>query len=181
MENKPALIIIDMWDQYHANHTRFQSITEQTVNRLVKLIKRWQGPVILTCYNTYRDTSNTAEWGKPPGSEVFPWKGPDMLLQHCIENIEFGLVSWDTTEVLNFLDIHNVANIYFAGASYPGCVTERELGANSPKMSKFNNRIIIDCVVNYMSTGYNDYEIIHDAYRHAINHDSHRIVTSDTL
>lgn len=176
-----ALVIIDMWDKYHDNHTRFQNITEQTVNRLVGLIRRWYGPVILTCYNTYIDEENKEEWGKPKGSEVFPWKGPDVMLQHSVQSSDLGLVSWDTKEVLSFLDRCNTTDIYFAGASYPGCVLNRELGADSPTMSKYTSRIIIDCVVNLLSHGYNDYEIIHDAYRHAIAHDLHRIVTSDRL
>lgn len=170
-----------MWDKYHDGNTRFQNITEQTVNRLSKLIQRWNGPVVLTCYNTYRDTKNPVEWGKPPGSEVFPWKCPDVTLEHRVSLSKLGLVSWDTDEVLNFLDKHNTSDVYYAGASYPGCVTGRELGANSTKMSKYNNMIIVDCVINYLSTGYNDYEIIHDAYRHALNVDSHRIITSDRL
>ena len=180
-----ALVIIDMWDKYHDNHTRFQNIMEQTVNRLSVLIKRWQGPIVLACYNTYIDEENTNEWGKPKGSEVFPWTGPDAMLQNSIQGHinsgKNGLISWDTKEVLSFLDRCNTTDVYFAGASYPGCVKFRELGADSVKMSKYNNMIIIDCVVNQLSNGYNDYEIIHDAYRHALQVDPHRIITSDHL
>jgi hypothetical protein len=180
-----SLIIIDMWDKYHDGNTRFQNITEQTVNRLSGLIKRWHGPVVLACYTTFLDKDNPDEWGKPEGSEVFPWKSPNIMLQQSVKGHinsgRNGLISWDTKEVLSFLNRCNTTDMFFAGASYPGCVNDRELGANSQAMAKFNNKIIIDCVINYLSIGYNDYEIIHDAYRHAIKHDLHRIVTSDHL
>ena len=70
-------------------------------------------------------------------------------------------------EVMNFLNMHNVTDLYFAGVSFPGCVEGRELGINNMK-DNFNCHVVIDCVLNTLSTKYTEYDIIHDTYHNVL-------------
>jgi len=92
-----ALIIIDMWDTYHPGHTRFQNILEQTVNRLSNVIKRWQGPVVLACYNTHKDLV-TNQWQ----TTNLPWSSPNLLLEITTIIIPTVLLIGIRTVCLNF-------------------------------------------------------------------------------
>lgn len=168
-----ALIIIDMWDAYHPGHNRFQNVYEQTVNRVANVVKKWTGPVVLACYNTYWNAEYN-DWEKPTHN---PWSRPHILLEMAVNSKPLGLISWDKPEVIAHLVNNQVNELYYAGVSFPGCVQDRDLGINN---MKYNSNVIIDCVIDLTSTGYNEHEIIHDTYRYALSH-KQRIVTSDTL
>lgn len=172
--DKRALIIIDMWDTYHSGHTRFQSILEQTTNRLTNLIKRWQGPVVLACYDTHKDQSLN-QWQKTN----LPWSSPNLLLEIATNDHPNGIIEWDKNSVFEFLVTHNTSELVYAGASLPGCILDRPLGIKSMQQH-FNCSILIDCAINLTSTGYNEQEIIHDAYRYALKH-NYNLYTSDSI
>ena len=169
-----ALIIIDMWDSYHPGHTRFQNILEQTVNRLTVLIKKWQGPVVLACYDTHQDLE-TKQWQKTN----LPWSGPNHLLELAVNDHHNGIIDWDKQRVFEFLSKNNITELVYAGASLPGCVLSRPLGLENMK-HHFNCSILIDCTVDLTSTGYNEHEIIHDTYRFALNQ-NYKLHTSNAI
>tara|TARA_R110000772_G_scaffold47875_2_gene109185 strand:+ start:3716 stop:4249 length:534 start_codon:yes stop_codon:yes gene_type:complete len=170
-----ALIIMDMWDAYHPGHDRFKNIIEQTVNRISKIVKSWQGPVVLACYDTVFDLQE----GCWTNSNHLPWSSPHILLEMATNEKSMSLISWDKAQVAEFLAKHEVHELFYAGASFPGCIMSRDLGINNMR-EQFGCIVIIDCVINLSSSGYNEHEIIHDAYRHALT-SKQRIVTSDTL
>lgn len=172
-----ALIIIDLWDKYWPGYTRFQNILEQTENRLCSNLNRFQGPVVLSCYNTYKDENNNYI---RPHYHNEPWTRPSLLLENCVLSHRYpNLVSWNYNEVYKFLEKNNVSSIIYAGASLPGCIENRDLGLLNMS-SQFKCKLLIDCIVNLSSNGYNDYEIIHDAYRYALKL-KYELITSDTL
>jgi len=169
-----ALIIIDMWDRYHPGHTRFQNILEQTVNRLSNVIKRWQGPVVLACYNTHKDLV-TNQWQ----TTNLPWTSPNLLLEITTNDHSNSIIDWDKDSVFEFLVKHNTTELVYAGASLPGCILDRPLGIKSMQQH-FNCSVLIDCAINLTSTGYNEQEIIHDAYRFALNN-NYNLYTSNNI
>lgn len=176
-----ALLVMDMWDTYHGGHTRFQNIQEQTVSRITNVIKRFSGPVVLCCYQTTFD-DNVGDWRQPDNSSHFPWTRPNIMLENAVRDKDKkGLISWDTDEVKNFLRSYNVNRLIYSGASYPGCVLWRPLGADN--MKEFNPVMLVDCLIHHLSTGYNEHEIIHDAYRYALNKNinPYEVITSDLL
>jgi len=175
-QEQHALIIIDLWDRYWPGYTRFQNIIEQTENRINKLLPGFKHPVILSSYNTYKN-----ELGKYVKQDITePWTRPSISVENCVLNHKYpNLISWNFDEVNDFLKKQNITTLIYAGASLPGCIENRELGLLN--MSKeYKCKILIDCVIDFTSNGYNDYEIIHDAYRHAIKK-NYELITSDTL
>ena len=78
-----------------------------------------------------------------------------------------------------FLVKHNTTELVYAGASLPGCILDRPLGIKSMQQH-FNCSVLIDCAINLTSTGYNEQEIIHDAYRFALNN-NYNLYTSNNI
>ena len=105
-----ALIIIDMWDAYHPGHNRFQNVYEQTVNRVANVVKKWTGPVVLACYNTYWNAEYN-DWEKPTHN---PWSRPHILLEMAVNSKPLGLISWDKPEVIAHLVNNQVNELYYA-------------------------------------------------------------------
>ncbi len=153
-----ALIIIDMWDKYLPGHDRFTSSLEQLSLRLASLMGRINSPIVVASYNTPNENPN--------------YKYPCYTNQTIIDALpdhhpNDNLVSWNKDEVMNFLNLHHVTDLYFAGVSFPGCVQGRELGINNMK-DNFNCHVVIDCVLNTQGHNYTEYDIIHDTYHQVL-------------
>ena len=155
-----ALIIIDMWDKYHPGHDRFTSSLEQLSLRLNDLIKRTSLSIVVASHNTSnsgRDFRSLKDFGTP-------WSTTNQtILQGLHDHTGDNLVSWDRDEVMKFLNLHKVQDLYFAGVSFPGCIQHRPLGMLKMQNS-FNCHVVIDCVLNTLGPKYTEYDIIHDTY-----------------
>tara|TARA_B110001454_G_scaffold148654_1_gene138055 strand:+ start:385 stop:891 length:507 start_codon:yes stop_codon:yes gene_type:complete len=149
-----ALIIIDMWDKYNPGHDRFASPLEQLSLRLMNLMLRINIPIVVASYGTPNDYPNYED----------PWTTTNQtILQGLRDHTGDNLLSWDKDEVINFLNLYNVTDLYFAGVSFPGCVRGRPLGMDNMK-DDFNCHVVADCVLNLLGSGYTEYDIIHDTY-----------------
>ncbi|MBC8408425.1 MAG: isochorismatase family protein [Rhodobacteraceae bacterium] len=164
-----ALIIIDMWDKYLPGHDRFTSSLEQLSLRLASLMGRINSPIVVASYNTPNPTPDSKN----------PWSTTNQTILDGLVNYTNNedqhknalnsnyLVSWDRDEVIKFLNSHNVTDLYFAGTSFPGCVLSRPLGMWKMQ-SDFNCHVVIDCVLNALSSKYTEYDIIHDTYHNVL-------------
>jgi hypothetical protein len=161
-----ALIIIDMWDKYHPGHDRFTNLLEQLSLRLKsKMHKMDKIPIVVASYDTpiifhglIQKKSSETPWSTTNQTIL------DGLRDYTDTEDPHYIVSWDKDEVVKFLNSHNVTDLYFAGASFPGCVRSRPLGIDNMK-DNFNCHVIIDCVLNTLGIEYTEYDIIHDTYR----------------
>jgi len=167
-----ALIIIDMWDKYHSGQDRLTSPLEQLSLRLknrMHKISLINIPIVVASYNTPNPTPDSKN----------PWSTTNQTILDGLVNYTNNedqhknalnsnyLVSWDRDEVIKFLNSHNVTDLYFAGASFPGCVLSRPLGMWKMQ-SDFNCHVVIDCVLNTLSSKYTEYDIIHDTYHNVL-------------
>jgi len=149
-----ALIIIDMWDQYIPGNKRFDGLLEQLGLKLQGFMQQSDMPVVVSSYpninHDFNDTSNL--------------KGTSNMIQHGLFcHAGDSIVSWDKEEVLTFLKLHNVTDLYFAGVSFPGCVQGRQLGIDAMK-DDFNCFIVADFVLDLLSLNYTEYDIINSTY-----------------
>lgn len=159
-----ALVIIDMWDKYHSGYDYLKPYIQYTTTRIAKTLDKFNGPVILACYDT--DGTN-------------PWTAPHHLLQMKCADKNNRLISYNTTEIENFLEKFEIKHLYYAGASLPGCIENRPIGINSMK-SRYNYSVVIDLVCNLATTLYNINDIIHESYRYAVT-TAHPINFSEEL
>jgi len=165
---KKALIIIDMWNSFPKGNNRYDSLVEQIMLKLFKFIlnEDTEIPVILACHETYRKDNIWVDTGQE-------WKSPNNTLWEATERYEHGLVSWDKKEIDEFLKLHEITDLYYAGVSYPGCVEDRPVGINNMN-GKFFCHIIADCVLNMCGTGYTDAEIIEETYYYLLGNNKRK-------
>jgi len=165
-----ALIVIDMWDKYLPGHDRFTSSLEQLSLRLASLIGRINVPIVVASYNTPNETPNYE----------YPWTDTNQTIVNALygRHPNDTLVSWNKDEVTNFLNLHHVTDLYFAGTSFPGCVQGRELGMNNMK-DNFNCHVVIDCVLNTSGCHYTEYNIIHDTYQQVLTSELSYVHSTD--
>ncbi len=162
---KKALIIIDMWNSFPKGNNRYDILVEQIMLKLFKFILEDPNiPIILACYETYRKDNIWVDTGQE-------WKSPNNTLWEATERHEHGLVSWDEKEIDEFLKLHEITDLYYAGVSYPGCVENRPVGIKNMN-GKFFCHIIADCVLNMYGTGYTDAEIIEETYYYLLSNNS---------
>ncbi len=152
-----AVIIIDMWDTYPPGNKRFDNLIEQIMLKQLDFIKRANTPIVLACHDTFEKDGMWIDVGNP-------WKAPQDTLYDAMTQKKNGLVSWDKDEIMKFLRLHEVTDLYFAGVSFPGCVQNREVGINNMKHDFFCH-VIPDGVLNMISQVYTEFDIVHDTYR----------------
>ena len=152
-----AVIIIDMWDTYAPGNKRFENLLEQLMLKQLDFIKREDSIVVLACHQTFKEDDIWKDMGHS-------WKAPHDVLYDAMTEKKNGLVSWDKDEIMKFLRLHDVTDLYFAGVSFPGCVQHREVGINNMKHDFFCH-IIADGVLNMISQVYTEFDILHDTYR----------------
>tara|TARA_R110002074_G_scaffold27709_4_gene80285 strand:+ start:121 stop:756 length:636 start_codon:yes stop_codon:yes gene_type:complete len=161
-EMKKAVIIIDMWDSYPKGNNRYDNLVEQIMLKLFKFILNDTGiPVILACHETYRKDGIWLDTGQA-------WTSPNNTIWEATERYEHGLVSWNEKEIIEFLKLHEVTDLYYAGVSYPGCIEGRPVGINNMS-DKFFCHVIADCVLNMCGTGYTESEILEETYYYLLN------------
>ena len=105
-----------MWNKYHPGHDRFTSSLEQLSLRLNDLIKRTSLSIVVASHNT----PNSGTHSKTPWSTT-----NQTILNGLHDHTGDNLVSWDRDEVMKFLNLHKVQDLYFAGVSFPGCIQHR--------------------------------------------------------
>jgi len=159
-----ALMIIDMWDKYHSGYDYLKPYIQHTVVRIAQTLERFEGPVVLACYDT--DGNN-------------PWTAPHHLLEMQCQGRNDRLISYNTAEVVNFLEKSNTQHLYYAGASLPGCIENRPLGIQYMKAS-YNYSVVVDLICNLATKCYNTMDIIHESYRYAIT-TQYPVVFSESL
>lgn len=155
-----ALVIIDTWDQYHPGYTHLQIPMERTISRICQLLYKWPDPVVLAAYQTYLPK---------PDSDKFPWKEPHHAVWHRVKHgCDNHIISYDTTEVKDYLDRNQVTTLHYAGFSMPGCIEDRPLGIRNMQ-DKYNCRVVIDCVLDLFDMcSLEEANRIHNTYKHVL-------------
>ena len=160
-----ALIIIDMWDMYYPGIDRYDRLIEQLSLKLKKLMEQIDMPIVISSYTT-------------PNYEL-PWTAVNHTITKGLENhTGDSLVSWYENDVIDFLNLHNITDLFFAGVSFPGCVQSRPLGIDAMK-ENFNCTIVADCVINLLGNEYTEHDIIHNTYTEIISSDYQYICSKD--
>ena len=152
-----AVIIIDMWDTYPPGNKRFDNLIEQIMLKQLDFISKSDAPIVLACHDTFEKDNTWKDNGHP-------WKAPQGTLHNAMTQRNHGLVSWDKDEIMKFLRLHEVTDLYFAGVSFPGCVQGREIGINNMKHDFFCH-VISDGVLNMITSSYTEFDILHDTYK----------------
>lgn len=148
-----ALLIIDVWDQYHPGYDYLKTPMQHVITRIASVVEKFHGPVVMASYQT-------------PNDGDFPWQAPHHLVKMKVDGHHNSIISWDTDIVNNFLRTNNVDRVNYVGFSIPGCIENRPLGINN---IGYKYRIVGDCVLNLTSCSTDPIDITHDTYRYIMD------------
>lgn len=139
-----AMIVIDAWDSRQVSNSFFQSAHEEMIQNIRRVMQILPYAVFAN-YNSER-------YAPHPNLEQGPWSDTD----RCCFSI-------DHDHVVTWLNQRGVTDLYFAGASMPGCVDNRPLGLRH--IGEYRKHIIMDCVLHTTSLHPTVLGMTHDTYQ----------------
>lgn len=117
--NRLALIIMDVWDCHYNGGwiKRIETVKKDKIFPLIELARKNNIPILYVSYDVDMDKS--------------------------IKPLPGELVSDNLSEIVNYLDDHNVTTILYAGFSVNQCILYRPAGINNMRYNYYYDTILV--------------------------------------